>query len=109
MNLGERHVMGAYREPHSRKMLSLTYLCEDLELRLAKLNDWNNERELNPRDIDKACLIVRQLGQMDLGFLGELNRLQFLFGDMQEELWEGSPEYELLDQSIELIQDFIDW
>jgi hypothetical protein len=44
-----------------------------------------------------------------LGFLGELNRLQFLFGDMQEGLWEESPEYELLNQSIELIQDFIDW
>ena len=109
MNLKGGLRVDAYREPHARKKQSLAYLCEDLELSLAKLHDWNNERELDSRDIDKALLIVRQLGQMDLGFLGELNRLQFLFGDMQEGLWEDSPEYELLDQSIELIQDFIDW
>lgn len=101
--------MPAYREPLRRKKQSLSYLCEDLNRKLAKLRDWNDEGEVDEEILDQAVELIAEVSGLDIGTEGCLNKLQYLLGDMQLYLWEDSIEYLQLDDCIAQIQDFLDW
>lgn len=105
----ELALMPAYREPLRRKKQSLSYLCEDLNRKLAKLRDWNDEGEVDEEILDQAVELIAEVSGLDIGTEGCLNKLQYLLGDMQLYLWEDSIEYLQLDDCIAQIQDFLDW
>ncbi len=101
--------LSAYREPISRKKQNLGYLCEDVNRKIAKLRDWNDENDLEPNQIDAATSLVCEIACLDLGFELKLNDLQYCFGEMQVYLWEGSEQYFLIEECIAQIQEFLDW
>ena len=82
--------MPAYREPMSRKKQNLGYLCEDLERKVAKLRDWNDEVEVEIYRLDEANGLISEISFLDLGFEKRLNDLQYCLGEMQMYLWDGS-------------------
>jgi len=101
--------MPAYREPLRRKKQSLTYLCEDLDKKLAKLRDWNDQGEIEQGLLDQAEALTAEIVGLDIGIETRLNDLQYCFGEMQIYLWEDTFEYVHLDDCIAQIQDFLDW
>ena len=101
--------MSAYREPMSRKKQNLGYLCEDLERKIAKLRDWNDEDDVETYRLDEANSLISEIAALDLGFEKRLNDLQYCLGEMQMYLWDGSEHYLLIDECIAQIQEFLDW
>lgn len=101
--------MPAYREPLRRKKQSPRYLCEDLNRKLDKLRDWNDEGEVDEGMLDLAVELIGEIAVLDIGIEGRLNELQYFLGDMQIYLWEDSIESLQLDDCIAQIQDFLDW
>ena len=101
--------MSAYREPNSKKKQNLGYLCEDLERKIAKLRDWNDERDMEDYRLDEASDLIIQIKMLDLGIEVRLNDLQYCLGEMQMYLWDGSEHYLLIDECIAQIQEFLDW
>jgi hypothetical protein len=101
--------MPAYREPLRRKKQSLGYLCEDLDRKLAKLRDRNDEGEVDEEMLDQAVELIAESAGLDIGIERRLNDLQYCLGEMQIYLWEDSFEYLQLDDCIAQIQDFLDW
>jgi hypothetical protein len=97
------------REPISRKKQNLGYLCEDLERKIAKLRDWNDEEEVDTYLLDEANSLISEISSLDLGFELRLNDLQYCLGEMQIYLWDGSEHYLLIDECIAQIQEFLDW
>jgi hypothetical protein len=97
------------REPISRKKQNLGYLCEDLERKIAKLRDWNDEEEVDTYLLDEANSLISEISSLDLGFELRLNDLQYCLGEMQIYLWDGSEHYLLIDDCIAQIQEFLDW
>lgn len=101
--------MPAYREPIRSKKQSLGYLCEDLNKKLAKLRDWNDENQIDGDMIDQAVSLISEVSGLDIGIENRLNNLQYCLGEMQIHLWEYSIEYLQLDDCIDKIQQFLDW
>jgi hypothetical protein len=101
--------MPAYREPLRRKKQSLGYLCEDLNRKLAKLLDWNDEGQIDQDTLDQAVGLTAEVSGLDIGIERRLNDLQYCLGEMQVYLWEDSVEYLALADCIAQIQDFLDW
>ena len=101
--------MSAYREPISRKKQNLGYLCEDLERKISKIRDWNDEDEVEPYRLNEANILISEIGFLDIGFEIRLNDLQYFLGEMQMYLWDGSAHYLLLDECNAQIQEFLDW
>jgi hypothetical protein len=101
--------MSAYSEPMSRKKRNLGYLCEDLERKIAKLRDWNDEDDVETYRLDEAYSLISEIAGLDLGFELRLNDLQYCLGEMQIYLWDGSEHYLLIDECIAQIQEFLDW
>jgi uncharacterized alpha-E superfamily protein len=101
--------MPAYREPLRRKKQSLVYLCEDLNKKLAKLQDWNGQGEIEQNLLDQAGALSAEIAGLDIGIERRLNDLQYCFGEMQVHLWEDSIEYVEIDECIAQIQEFLDW
>lgn len=101
--------MSAYREPISRKKQNLGYLCEDLERKVAKLRDWNDEDEVETYCLDEASSLISDIAALDLGFELGLNDLQYCLGEMQIYLWDRSEHYLLIDVCVAQIQEFLDW
>jgi hypothetical protein len=101
--------MQAYREPLRRKKQSLGYLCEDLNKKLAKLRDWNDEDQIDGDMLDKAVRLTAEVAGLDIGIERRLNDLQYCLGEMQIHLWEESIESIQLDDCIAQIQHFLDW
>jgi hypothetical protein len=99
----------AYREPVSRKKQNLGYLCEDIERKIAKLRDWNDEHDVEAYRLDEANNLISEIAALDLGFEIRLNNLQYCLGEMQMCLWDGSEHYLLIDDCIAQIQEFLDW
>jgi cob(I)alamin adenosyltransferase len=99
----------AYREPISRKKQNLGYLCEDLERKITKLRDWNDEDDVESYRLDEANSLISEIAALDLGFELRLNDLQYCLGEMQIHLFDGSEHYILIDECITHIQDFLDW
>ena len=101
--------MPAYREPLRRKKQSLTYLCEDLVKKLAKLRDWNDQGEIEEGLLEQAEALTFEIVRLDIGIERRLNDLQYCFGKMQVHLWDDTFEYLQIDDCIAQIQDFLDW
>ena len=101
--------MPAYREPLARKKLSLGYLCEDLEQKLSKLRGWDEFYEVDENQLDEALALNRQVALLDIGIERKLNDLQYLLGEMQMYMWDGSEHYQRIDECIAQIQEFLDW
>jgi hypothetical protein len=101
--------LSAYREPISRKKQNLGYLCEDLERKITKLRDWNDEDHVETYRLDEATGLISEIAGLDLGFEVRLNDLQYCLGEMQMYLWDGSEHYLLIDDCIAQIQEFLDW
>jgi hypothetical protein len=101
--------LSAYREPISRKKQNLGYLCEDLERKITKLRDWNDEDHVETYRLDEATGLISEIAGLDLGFEVRLNDLQYCLGEMQMHLWDGSEHYLLIDECIAQIQHFLDW
>jgi len=101
--------MPAYREPLRRKKQSLGYLCEDLNRKLAKLRDWNDENQIDGDMLDEVFRLTAEVAGLDIGIERHLNDLQYGLGEMRVHLWEGSNESILIDDCIAQIQDFLDW
>ena len=101
--------MSAYREPLSKKTQNLGYLCEDLERKIAKLRDWNDDGDVENYRLDEANNLISEIAALDLGFEIRLNDLQYCLGEMQMYLWDGSEQYLLIDECIAQIQEFLDW
>jgi hypothetical protein len=105
----ELALMPAYREPLRRKKQSLGYLCEDLNRKLAKLRDWNNDDQIDGAMLDQAVSLITEVSGLDIGIERRLNDLQYCLGEMQIHLWEDSIEFMQIDDCIAQIQDFLDW
>lgn len=88
--------LSEYRKPISRKKQDLGYLCEDVNRKIAKLRDWNDDKNLKPYQLDAATSLLREIACLDLGFEVKLNDLQYCFGEMQVYSWEGSEQNLLL-------------
>ena len=101
--------MPAYREPLRSKKQSLGYLCEDLNRKLAKLRDWNDQDQIDEYILDQAVEMVAEVSSLDIGIERRLNDLQYCLGEMQIHLWEEGIESMQLDDCIAQIQDFLDW
>lgn len=101
--------MPAYREPLTHKKRSLGYLCEDLNRRLSKLVDWNDEGQLDDVLLDRAIRLTAEVAGLDIAIERRLNDLQYCLGEMQVYLWEDTVESLALDDCISQIQDFLDW
>jgi hypothetical protein len=101
--------MPAYREPIRRKKQSLGYLCEDLNSKLSKLRDWNNEDQIDGEMLDQAVKLIAEVAGLDIGIERRLNDLQSYLGEMQIHSWEDSVEFMQIDDCIAQIQHFIDW
>jgi len=101
--------MPAYREPLRRKKQSLGYLCEDLNRKLAKLRDWNDEGQIDQDMLDRAASLINEVSGLDIGIDRRLNDLQYCLGELQNYLWDESIEYFQLDDCIAQIQHFLDW
>ena len=101
--------MSAYREPISKKKQNLGYLCEDLERKIAKLRDWNDDGDVETYRLDEANSLISEIAALDLGFEIRLNDLQYCLGEMQMYLWDGSEQSLLIDECIAQIQEFLDW
>jgi hypothetical protein len=101
--------MAAYREPLARKKLSLGYLCEDLEQKLAKLRGWDEIEQVDQSQLDQAFALTREVALLDIGFERRLNDLQYLLAEMQIYMWEWSDHYLRLEDCIAQIQEFLDW
>jgi len=107
--MGRKHRLSAYREPISKKKQSLGYLCEDLERKIAKLRDWNDEHEVETYRLDEANSLISEIAALDLGFELRLNDLHYCLGEMQIYLWDRSEHYLLIGECISQIQEFLDW
>jgi hypothetical protein len=101
--------MSAYRGPLRSKRQSLAYLCEDLNRKLAKLRDWNDEGQVDEGMLDQAVELIAQVSGLDIGIERRLNDLQCCLGEMQIHLWEESIESMQIKDCIAQIQDFLDW
>lgn len=101
--------MPAYREPIRRKKQSLSYLCEDLNRKVARLRDWNDQDQIDQLMLDQAAALIAEVSGLDIGIERRLNDLQYCLGEIQIHLWEDSPEYFQVDDCISQIQDFLDW
>ena len=101
--------MKPYREPVSRKKQNLGYLCEDLERKIAKLRDWNDQDQIDQHMLDQAAELIAEVSGLDIGIERRLNDLQYCLGEMKIHLWEESIESMQLDDCIAQIQDFLDW
>jgi len=101
--------MPAYREPLRRKKRSLGYLCEDLNRKLSKLRDWNDEGQIDEDLLDQAGELIAGVSALDIGIETRLNELQYCLGEMRIHLWEDSIEFMQIDDCIAQIQDFLDW
>jgi hypothetical protein len=101
--------MPVYREPLRRKKQSLGYLCEDLNRKLAKLRDWNDEDQIDGDMLDKAVRLTAEVAGLDIGIERRLNELQYCLGEIQVHLWEESIEATQIDDCLAQIQDFLDW
>ncbi len=101
--------MSAYREPISRTKQNLGYVCEDLERKIAKLRDWNDQDEIETYHLDEANGLISEISTLDLGFELRLNDLQYCLGEMQIYLWDRSELYLLIDECMAQIQEFLDW
>jgi hypothetical protein len=101
--------MTAYREPLRRKKQSLGYLCEDLNRKLAKLQDWNNEGQIEAYMLGQAVELITEVSGLDIGIERRLNDLQYCLGEIRVHLWEDSAEYLQIDDCLLQIQDFLDW
>jgi hypothetical protein len=99
----------AYREPLSKKKQSLGYLCQDLEQKISKLRDWNDNDDVETYRLDEANGLISEIAALDLGFEIRLNDLQYCLGEMQMHLWDGSEPYLLIDECTAQIQEFLDW
>jgi hypothetical protein len=100
--------MPVYREPLRRKKQSLGFLCEDLNRKLAKLRDWNNEDQIDEDMLDQAVELIAGVSALDIGIETRLNELQYYLGEMKIHLWEDGAEYLQIDDCIAQIQDFLD-
>jgi hypothetical protein len=100
--------MPAYREPLRRKKQSLGFLCEDLDRKLSKLRDLNDECQLDEDKLEQAVRLTAEIAGLDIGIDIRLNDLQSCLGEMQVYLWEDFAEYLELDESIAQIQNFLD-
>ena len=105
----ELALMTAYREPLRRKKQSLGYLCEDLNRKLAKLRDWNDENQIDGDMLEQAVKLTSEVAGLDIGIERCLNDLQYCLGEIQIHLWEDSAEYIQIDACVCAIQDFLDW
>lgn len=101
--------MSPYREPVRRKKQSLGYLCEDLNRKLSKLRDWNNDDQIDGDRLDQAVSLITEVSGLDIGIERRLNDLQYCLGEVRVHLLEDSAECLLLDDCIAQIQDFLDW
>lgn len=100
--------MPAYREPLRRKKQSLGYLCEDLNRKLAKLRDLNDQDQIDQHMLDQAAELIAEVSGLDIGIERRLNDLQFCLGEIRIHLWEDSAEYLQVEDCIAQIQDFLD-
>jgi hypothetical protein len=101
--------MPAYHEPLRRKKQSLGYLCEDLNRKLAKLRDWNDQNQIDLHMLEAAAQLIAEVSGLDIGIERRLNDLQYCLGEIRIHLWEESIESMQLDDCIAQIQDFLDW
>ena len=101
--------MPEYREPLRRKKQSLSYLCQDLNRKLAKLRDWNDQDQIDQHMLDQAAGLIAGVSGLDIGIEKRLNDLQYCLGEMQIHLWEDSIEFMQIDDCIGQIQNFLDW
>jgi len=101
--------MPTYREPLRRKKQSLGYLCEDLNRKLAKLRDWNDEDQIDEDMLDHAVELIAGVSGLDIGIETRLNELQYCLGEMKIHLWEDSIESLQIEDCNAQIQDFLDW
>jgi hypothetical protein len=101
--------MHSYREPLRRKKQSLGYLCEDLNRKLAKLRDWNDQGQIDQHMLDQAAELIAEVSSLDIGIERRLNDLQYCLGEIRIHLWEDSAEYRQVEDCIAQIQDFLDW
>lgn len=101
--------MPAYREPLRRKKQSLGYLCEDLNTKLDKLRDWNDQDQMDQHMLDQAAKLIAEVSVLDIGIERRLNDLQYCLGEIQIHLWEESIESMQINDCIVQIQDFLDW
>lgn len=101
--------MPGYREPLNRKKQSLSYLCEDLNRKLSKLRDWNNDDQIDGDMLDQAANLTSEIAGLDVGIERRLNDLQYCLGEIRAHLWEDSTEYLQIDDCIAQIQNFLDW
>jgi hypothetical protein len=101
--------MPAYREPISRKKQSLGYLCEDLNSKLTKLRDWNDQDQIDMQMLDQAGELIAEVSGLDIGIERRLNDLQYCLGEIRIHLWGDSAEYLQVEDCIARIQDFLDW
>lgn len=101
--------MPAYRETLRRKKQSLGYLCEDLDRKLAKLRDWNDQDQIDQHMLDQAAELIGEVSGLDIGIDRRLNDLQYCLGEIQIHLWEDSIQFMQIDDCISQIQDFLDW
>jgi len=101
--------MRPYPEPLKLKKVSLGYLCEDLNRKLSKLRDWNDEDPVDGDMLDQAFRLTTEIAGLDIGIEKRLNDLQYCLGEMKVHLWEDCSEYLQLDDCIARIQDFLDW
>jgi hypothetical protein len=72
--------VSSYREPISKKKQNLGYLCEDLERKISKIRDWNDEDEVEPYRLNEANILISEIGFLDIGFEIRLNDLQYCLG-----------------------------
>jgi hypothetical protein len=101
--------MAEYHEPLSRRKQSLGYLCEDLNRKLSKLRDCNDQDQIDRDMLDHAFGVISEVAALDIGIERRLNYLQYCLGEMQVHLWEDSIEYMEIYNCIARIQDFLDW
>ena len=101
--------MPAYREPVRRRKQSLGYLCEDLNRKLAKLRDWNDQDQIDSGMLDQAAWLSDEIAGLDIGIERRLNELQYCLGEIRVHLWEDSAEYLQVEDCIAQIQNFLDW
>lgn len=101
--------MSLYREPLRRKKQSLGYLCEDLNRKLEKLHDWNDEGQIDVEMLDQAVELLVEVSGLDIGIERRLNELQYCLGEIRIHLLQGSAEYSQVDDCISQIQEFLDW